>query len=49
MIEYVEEEGADLVVVGTRGRSGVKALLLGTQAERIVDHTPVSVLLIKPK
>ena len=49
IIEYVEEMGADLVVAGTRGRTGVKALLLGTQAERIVEHTPVSVLLIKPE
>lgn len=47
IIEYVAEVDADLVVVGTRGRTGMKAFLLGTQAERIVEHTPVSVLLIK--
>ena len=48
IIEYVEEIGADLVVAGTRGRAGMKAFLLGTQAERIVEHTPGSVLLVKP-
>jgi len=49
IIEYVQNTGADLVVVGTRGRTGVKRLLLGTQAEKIVHHTPVSVLVIKPE
>ena len=48
IIEYVGDTGADLVVVGTRGRTGVKALLLSTQAERIVQNTPVSVLVLKP-
>ena len=46
IIEYVEKTAADLVVVGTRRRA--KTILLGTQAERIVQQTPVSVLVIKP-
>ena len=40
--------GADLVVVGTRGRTGMKAVLLGTVAERIVRESPCSVLAVKP-
>ena len=46
--DYLREEGADLAVLGTRGRSGVKAFLLGTTAERLVHDSPCSVLVVKP-
>jgi len=49
IIDYIDTTGADLVIVGTRGRTGVRALLLSTQAERIVEHSPVSVLVVKPE
>ncbi|RPI83366.1 MAG: universal stress protein, partial [Nitrosopumilales archaeon] len=29
ILEYVEEHNINLVVVGTRGRSGIKKMLLG--------------------
>jgi len=45
IINYVAKSGADLVVVG-RGRRGVQDFLLGTQAERIIHHTPVAVLVV---
>ncbi len=48
IIEFVENNDIDLVVIGDRGRSSIKTWLLGTQAERIVNHTPVSVLVLKP-
>lgn len=38
----------DLVVVGTHGRTGVKRLVLGSVAERVVRSSPVSVLVVKP-
>ena len=40
---------ADLVVLGTRGRTGFKSLLLGTTAEGLINHTPCSALTIKPE
>ena len=46
-IEQVEEEiGADLVVMGTRGHTGLKHVLLGSVAERTVRtaHCPVLTL-----
>ena len=46
--EALEEMDADLVVLGTRGRTGFKALLLGTAAEGLIRHTPCSALAIKP-
>jgi len=38
--------GADLVVVGTHGRSGLRRALLGSVAERVVRHASVPVLTI---
>jgi nucleotide-binding universal stress UspA family protein len=41
------EKGAhDLVVVGTRGRTSLKHLLLGSVAEKLVRHSPVPVLTV---
>ena len=39
--------GADLVVMGTHGNTGVKHLLLGSVAERTVRTAPCSVLVVK--
>jgi len=43
LLEYVEEQKIDLIVVGTRGRTGFKKLLLGSIASSIVTyaHCPV--------
>lgn len=38
---------ADLIVLGTHGRRGIGRALLGSDAEQIVRHAPVSVLLVR--
>jgi nucleotide-binding universal stress UspA family protein len=38
----------DLIVVSTRGNTGVKHLLLGSTAERIVRYSPCPVLVVHP-
>ena len=47
----IEEEAvdrqADLIVIGTRGLSGLKHLLLGSIAERVVQKAPCPVLTVK--
>ena len=45
--EEAERQQADLIVIGTRGLSGLKHLLLGSIAERVVQHAPCPVLTVK--
>jgi nucleotide-binding universal stress UspA family protein len=45
--EEARERNVDLVVIGTRGHSGLKHLLLGSVAERVVQKAPCPVLAVK--
>lgn len=47
--EFLKSSGANLVVTGTRGRSWLIDMLIGTTAEAIVRDSPCSVLAIKPE
>ena len=38
---------ADLIVIGTHGRRGVRRMLLGSDAEQILRQAPVPVLLVR--
>ncbi|MHB8970306.1 MAG: universal stress protein [Pirellulaceae bacterium] len=42
-----EEEHADLIVMGTHGRTGLTRLLMGSVAEAVVRHAPCPVLTYK--
>lgn len=46
--EVAEAEGADLIVVGHHGSTGLKRLLLGRVAETIVRHAHCPVLVARP-
>jgi nucleotide-binding universal stress UspA family protein len=43
-----DAEGADLVVVGTRGRSGAGRMLLGSVSDHVVRHASCPVLVVRP-
>lgn len=45
--EYAEEIGADLIVMGTRGLTGIKHALLGSTAERALRLAPCPVITLK--
>ena len=42
-----EDLGADLIVMGTHGHTGIKHILLGSVAERTLRLAPCSVLTVK--
>ena len=39
----------DLIVMATHGRKGVRRLVLGSVAERVIREAPCAVLTVKPK
>ena len=45
--EYAEKHGADLIVVPSHGYQGVKRIMLGSVAERIIRHASCSVLVLR--
>lgn len=46
VIAYAEEQRIDLIVAGSHGRSGVKKLFLGSQAQDLVRSAPVPTLIV---
>ncbi len=42
-----ERLGTDLIVTSTRGHTGLKHILLGSTAERVVQHAPCPVLVVR--
>ena len=47
IISYADEVGADVIVMGTRGRHGEHAFLLGSVAESVVRRSPTPVLTVR--
>ena len=47
ILEFAEEKNVDLIVVGTRGHSGIKKLLLGSTASGIVTYSSCPVIVVK--
>lgn len=47
ILEYAQEKNIDLIVVGTRGRSGFKKLLLGSTASSVVTYAHCPVMIVK--
>jgi nucleotide-binding universal stress UspA family protein len=48
IIEAVRGQGADLVIMATHGHGGLQRALVGSVAERVLVHSPVPVLLLRP-
>jgi nucleotide-binding universal stress UspA family protein len=46
IIAVAEEVGAELIVMGTHGRTGLAHLLVGSVAERVVRASPIPVLTV---
>ncbi len=47
IVKFAKDKKADLIVIGTHGHTGLKHLLLGSVAERVVQKSPCPVLTVK--
>ena len=47
IVDYADKLDADLIIVGTRGRSGLKRMLLGSVASDVVKYADCPVLIVK--
>jgi nucleotide-binding universal stress UspA family protein len=47
IISYVERNNIDHVVMGSRGLTGIKRILLGSVAENVVRRSPVPVTVVR--
>lgn len=49
IVRMAQQHKADLIVMGTHGRSGLPHLLMGSVAEKVVRLAPCSVLVVREK
>jgi nucleotide-binding universal stress UspA family protein len=49
IVQYADEWPADLIVCGTHGRRGIRRILMGSDAEYVVRHSRVPVLLVRAR
>jgi len=47
IVTYAENENVDLIIIGSRGRSGFKKLLLGSTASGVVTYATCPVMIVK--
>ena len=47
IVEYAESHDIDLIILGTKGRSGIKKLLLGSVATAVVKYATCPVMVVK--
>jgi len=46
ILDFAEELGADLIVIGNRGLSGARRFLLGSVPNKVSHHAPCDVLIV---
>jgi len=49
IVSYAREEGADLIIIATHGYTGMKQLMFGSVALRVLHDAHAPVLLIRPE
>jgi nucleotide-binding universal stress UspA family protein len=47
IIEVAKQEQADLIVVGSRGLTGIKRYLLGSVSSKVSEHAPCNVMIVR--
>lgn len=49
IVRYARHNDVDLIVMGTHGRTGLKHMLMGSVAEKVVRKAPCAVLAVRPE
>ena len=49
IVQFAKKEAAELIVLGTHGRTGLKRVLMGSIAEAVIRHAPCPVLVMKQR
>ena len=47
IVEVAKKKKADIIVMGSHGRTGLTRLLMGSVTSRVIGHAPCSVLVVK--
>ena len=47
IIHVADEVGADLILMGSHGRTGFKKMMLGSVAQNVLTQSPIPVLIVK--
>ena len=47
IIDHAKQQRCDLIVMASHGRRGMAALLLGSETQRVLIHSPLPVLIVK--
>lgn len=48
LVDFAEEIGADVIVVGSRGQGALKRLLLGSVSSHVLHNAPCAVVVVRP-
>ncbi|HXF81802.1 MAG TPA: universal stress protein [bacterium] len=48
IVDFATEHEVDLIIMGHRGMSNLQRFLVGSVADRVVDHAPCMVLIVGP-
>ncbi|AVH13894.1 universal stress protein [Acinetobacter indicus] len=47
IMQIADEVGADLIIMGSHGRTGFKKMMLGSVAQNVLTQSPIPVLIVK--
>ncbi len=47
ILDYAKRQEADLIIMGSHGRRGLKRMILGSVAEHVIRRAPCPVLVVK--
>lgn len=49
ILDYIEEIGAELLIVGSHGKSGLTSVIMGSVTSKLLSYSPIPVLVTRIK